>query len=461
MSQGLWIAIAIIAVLVIAALIFGLVRYRSRQVSLLPSTDTAIEAPTPVDRSGGYTASSGISFTQSSGPATVDRPRLDTSGLPGVGDDAAIPRDSVKRPISNVGLPETSDTPLVEEVEEYLAETAATQTAPDVGTIAPTGSDVGAIAPTGSDVGTIAPTAGRLERLRGRLSKSQNAFGRSMLGLLGGGDLDEASWEEVEDTLLIADLGPVTTASVIEHLRAQMAASSVRSEADARAVLREVLIAELNPGWDRSIRALPHADKPSVLLVVGVNGTGKTTTVGKLARVLVADGRRVVLGAADTFRAAAADQLQTWAARVGADVVRGAEGADPASVAFDAVDRGIEIGADVVVIDTAGRLHTKTGLMDELGKVKRVVDKRATVDEVLLVLDATIGQNGLAQARVFADVVDITAVVLTKLDGTAKGGIVFRVQQELGVPVKLVGLGEGPDDLAPFEPAAFVDALLG
>ena len=461
MSQGLWIAIAIIAVLVIAALIFGLVRYRSRQVSLLPSTDTAIEAPTPVDRSGGYTASSGISFTQSSGPATVDRPRLDTSGLPGVGDDAAIPRDSVKRPISNVGLPETSDTPLVEEVEEYLAETAATQTAPELDTIAPAGSDVGAIAPTGSDVGTIAPTAGRLERLRGRLSKSQNAFGRSMLGLLGGGDLDEASWEEVEDTLLIADLGPVTTASVIEHLRAQMAASSVRSEADARAVLREVLIAELNPGWDRSIRALPHADKPSVLLVVGVNGTGKTTTVGKLARVLVADGRRVVLGAADTFRAAAADQLQTWAARVGADVVRGAEGADPASVAFDAVDRGIEIGADVVVIDTAGRLHTKTGLMDELGKVKRVVDKRATVDEVLLVLDATIGQNGLAQARVFADVVDITAVVLTKLDGTAKGGIVFRVQQELGVPVKLVGLGEGPDDLAPFEPAAFVDALLG
>ena len=451
MSQGLWIAIAIIAVLVIAALIFGLVRYRSRQVSLLPSTDTAIEAPTPVDRSGGYTASSGISFTQSSGPATVDRPRLDTSGLPGVGDDAAIPRDSVKRPISNVGLPETSDTPLVEEVEEYLAETAATQTAPELDTIAP----------TGSDVGTIAPTAGRLERLRGRLSKSQNAFGRSMLGLLGGGDLDEASWEEVEDTLLIADLGPVTTASVIEHLRAQMAASSVRSEADARAVLRQVLIAELNPGWDRSIRALPHADKPSVLLVVGVNGTGKTTTVGKLARVLVADGRRVVLGAADTFRAAAADQLQTWAARVGADVVRGAEGADPASVAFDAVDRGIEIGADVVVIDTAGRLHTKTGLMDELGKVKRVVDKRATVDEVLLVLDATIGQNGLAQARVFADVVDITAVVLTKLDGTAKGGIVFRVQQELGVPVKLVGLGEGPDDLAPFEPAAFVDALLG
>ena len=446
MSQGLWIAIAVIAVLVIAALVVGLVRYRSRQVSLNPSTDSAIEAATPADRSGGYTASSGINFTQSSGVATADRPRSDApgfgAGLPGVGDDAAVPRDSVRRPISEVRLPEAP-----------AADTASTEV--------PAPADVGAIAPAGSDVGAIAPPEGRLERLRGRLAKSQNAFGRSMLGLLGGGDLDEASWDEVEDTLLIADLGPVTTASVIEHLRARLAATSVRTEAEARAILREVLISELNPGLDRSIKALPHAEKPSVLLVVGVNGTGKTTTVGKLARVLVADGRRVVLGAADTFRAAAADQLQSWAARVGAEVVRGAEAADPASVAFDAVDRGIAIGADVVVIDTAGRLHTKTGLMDELGKVKRVVEKRAAVDEVLLVLDATIGQNGLAQARVFADVVDITGVVLTKLDGTAKGGIVFRVQQDLGVPVKLVGLGEGPDDLAPFEPAAFVDALLG
>jgi fused signal recognition particle receptor len=443
-SQGLWIAIAVIAVLVIAALIFGLVRYRSRQVSLRPGTDTAIEAATPVDRSGGYTASSGISFTKSPISETIERPRLDTTGLPGVGDDAAIPRDSLKRPISEVRLPE----PAV--VEDVVIEAPA-RAEPAVD----------AITPAAPDVDAIAPSEGRLERLRGRLAKSQNAFGRSMLGLLGGGDLDDASWDEIEDTLLIADLGPVTTASVIEHLRAQVAASSVRNEAEARAVLREVLIRELKPGLDRSIRALPHDDKPSVLLVVGVNGTGKTTTVGKLARVLVADGRRVVLGAADTFRAAAADQLQSWAARVGAEVVRGAEAADPASVAYDAVDKGIAIGADVVVIDTAGRLHTKTGLMDELGKVKRVVEKRAAVDEVLLVLDATIGQNGLAQARVFADVVDITGVVLTKLDGTAKGGIVFRVQQELGVPVKLVGLGEGPDDLAPFEPAAFVDALLG
>jgi fused signal recognition particle receptor len=316
-------------------------------------------------------------------------------------------------------------------------------------------------APAAPDVGAIAPTEGRLDRLRGRLAKSQNSLGRSMLGLLGGGDLDEDSWEAVEDTLLIADLGPVVTESVVSSLRSRMASSGVRTETDARAVLREVLIQELHPELDRSIKALPHDDKPSVLLVVGVNGTGKTTTVGKLARVLVADGRRVVLGAADTFRAAAAHQLESWASRVGAHVVAGAEGADPASVAFDAVDKGIESGADVVVIDTAGRLHTKTGLMDELGKVKRVVSRRAEVDEVLLVLDATIGQNGLPQARVFAEVVNITGVVLTKLDGTAKGGIVFRVQQELGVPVKLVGLGEGPDDLAPFEPAAFVDALLG
>ena len=317
------------------------------------------------------------------------------------------------------------------------------------------------LAPTAPDVGAIAPTEGRLERLRGRLAKSQNALGRSMLGLLGGGDLDEDSWEAVEDTLLVADLGPVVTESIVTALRGRLASGRVRTETDARTVLREVLVAELHPDLDRSVKALPHDNHPSVLLVVGVNGTGKTTTVGKLARVLVADGRRVVLGAADTFRAAAADQLQAWASRVGAHVVRGAEGADPASVAFDAVDKGIESGADVVLIDTAGRLHTKTGLMDELGKVKRVVSRRAEVDEVLLVLDATIGQNGLAQARVFADVVDITGVVLTKLDGTAKGGIVFRVQQELGVPVKLVGLGEGPDDLAPFEPEAFVDALLG
>ncbi len=435
-SESLWIAIAVIAVLVVVALVVGLVRYRRRRISL-SSADTA----TPVDRSGGYTASSGITFTQSAPAEPIER--IDTGGLPAVGDDATIPRDAPKRTIADVQLPE----PPVAEAEPAPVEA----TAPSVDEEAPAAPDIGA----------IAPTDGRLDRLRGRLAKSQNTLGRGMLGLLGGGDLDEESWEAVEDTLLIADLGPVVTESVVTSLRSRMASSRVRTETGARAVLREVLIEELHPDLDRSIKALPHDNKPSVLLVVGVNGTGKTTTVGKLARVLVADGRRVVLGAADTFRAAAAHQLQTWASRVGAQVVSGAEGADPASVAFDAVDKGIDTGADVVVIDTAGRLHTKTGLMDELGKVKRVVSRRAKVDEVLLVLDATIGQNGLPQARVFAEVVDITGVVLTKLDGTAKGGIVFRVQQELGVPVKLVGLGEGPDDLAPFEPAAFVDALLG
>jgi len=424
-SEALWIAIAVIAVLVVVALVVGLVRYRRRRISL-SSADTA----TPVDRSGGYTASSGITFTQSAPAEPVER--IDTSGLPAVGDDATIPRDAPKRTIADVQLPEAPVAPPAPEPE-----------------------------PAAAPVEEIAPVEGRLDRLRGRLAKSQNTLGRGVLGLLGGGDLDEESWEAVEDTLLIADLGPVVTESVVSSLRSRMASSGVRTETEARAVVRDVLIEELQPDLDRSIKALPHHNKPSVLLVVGVNGTGKTTTVGKLARVLVADGRRVVLGAADTFRAAAAHQLQTWASRVGAEVVSGVEGADPASVAFDAVDKGIENGADVVVIDTAGRLHTKTGLMDELGKVKRVVSRRAEVDEVLLVLDATIGQNGLPQARVFAEVVDITGVVLTKLDGTAKGGIVFRVQQELGVPVKLVGLGEGPDDLAPFEPAAFVDALLG
>ncbi|WP_234806402.1 signal recognition particle-docking protein FtsY [Mycolicibacter nonchromogenicus] len=422
-TQTLLIAAAVVvAIALVAVLVWGLVRHRRGRIRLsAPQRES-------LDRSGGYTASSGITFTRTETPE---------SPAPVIGDDATVPRDAPRRTITDVDLPEAPPA-----VPEPQAAPAPEAPEPDVEP-------------------DIEPVEGRLDRLRGRLAKSQNALGRSMLGLLGGGDLDDDSWQDVEDTLLVADLGPVVTESVVNQLRERLAGGQVRTEADARKVLRDVLIGQLQPGLERSIRALPHDDHPSVLLVVGVNGTGKTTTVGKLARVLVADGRRVVLGAADTFRAAAADQLQTWAARVGAEVVRGAEGGDPAAVAFDAVDRGIADGADVVLIDTAGRLHTKTGLMDELGKVKRVVERRATVDEVLLVLDATIGQNGLAQARVFADVVDITGVVLTKLDGTAKGGIVFRVQQELGVPVKLVGLGEGPDDLAPFEPGAFVDALLG
>ena len=307
----------------------------------------------------------------------------------------------------------------------------------------------------------IAPASGRLGKLRGRLSRSQNAIGQGLMGILSAGDLDDDAWEDIEDTLIMADLGTKSTMKVTDSLREKIAERGVSSEEEARAMLREALIEVGHPEMDRSIKAMPNDGKPAVIMVVGVNGTGKTTTTGKLARVLVSMGHNVLLGAADTFRAAAADQLETWGRRVGASTVRGKEGADPASVAFDAVAAGVDQGVDVVLVDTAGRLHTSVDLMDQLGKVKRVVEKKTEVDEVLLVLDATVGQNGLTQARIFRDVVDITGVVLTKLDGTAKGGIVFQVQEELGVPVKLVGLGEGADDLAPFEVEGFVDALLG
>ena len=305
------------------------------------------------------------------------------------------------------------------------------------------------------------PTAGRLQRLRARLARSQNVFGRGLLSVLSREHLDEEAWEEVEDALLSADVGVGATAEIVDRLRDRTKVLGTRSTGELRALLADELVAVLRPDMDRSLRTLPHDGHPAVLLVVGVNGTGKTTTCGKLARVLVADGRTVLLGAADTFRAAAADQLQTWGAQVGAETVRGPEGSDPASVAFDAVKQGADRAVDTVVIDTAGRLHTKVGLMDELGKVKRVVERQGPVDETLLVLDATTGQNGMIQARVFTEIVDVTGIVLTKLDGTAKGGIVISVQRELNVPVKLVGLGEGADDLAPFDPEQFVDALLG
>jgi fused signal recognition particle receptor len=306
------------------------------------------------------------------------------------------------------------------------------------------------------------PSAGRLVRLRGRLARSQSALGSVLLNLLSGASLDETGWEEIEDTLISADMGVTPARQLVEQLRTEVKVAGTRDAAEVREMLRSDLIAQINPDMDRSLHAKPHGDRPAVLLIVGVNGTGKTTACGKLARALVGDGQTVLLGAADTFRAAAVDQLATWGERVGATVVRPAkEGADPASVAFEAVNVGIERGVDTVIVDTAGRLHTKAGLMDELGKIKRVISRHASVDEVLLVLDATTGQNGLRQARVFAEVVDITGIILTKLDGTAKGGIVIAVQRELGVPVKLVGLGEGPDDLALFEPDAFVDAVIG
>jgi len=313
---------------------------------------------------------------------------------------------------------------------------------------------------------TPAPTAGRLRRLRDRLARSGSPLGTRLLGVLSRDHLTEDDWDELEETLLLADVGAGPTDELIEALRTRVRVEGLRDAEQARALLREQLLALVDPSLDRTLRTTPTTGEdgqrlPAVVLVVGVNGTGKTTTVGKLARVLVADGNDVVLGAADTFRAAAADQLETWGSRVGVPTVRSdRDGADPAAVAFDAVRTGVTDGADVVLVDTAGRLQNKSGLMDELGKITRVITRTAPLSEVLLVLDATTGQNGLNQARVFGEVAGVTGIVLTKLDGTAKGGIVVAVQRELGVPVKLVGLGEGPDDLAPFDPEEFVDGLL-
>ncbi|MGD0559856.1 MAG: signal recognition particle-docking protein FtsY [Streptosporangiaceae bacterium] len=303
------------------------------------------------------------------------------------------------------------------------------------------------------------PSAGRMQRLRARLARSQSGFGATLLGLLSRDHLDDDTWDEVEEALITADVGVGPARQMVEDRTTKVKIEGTRTPDELKAMLRAELLSQVGTDTDRSLHM---ENKPAVMMMVGVNGTGKTTTAGKLARNLVGDGKKVVLGAADTFRAAAADQLQTWGDRVGASTVRSdKEGADPASVAFDAVSKGINDNADVVLIDTAGRLHTKTGLMDELGKVKRVIEKKAPVDEVILVLDATTGQNGMRQARVFAEVVNITGIALTKLDGTAKGGIVIAVQRELGVPVKLAGLGEGPDDLAPFDPETFVDAIIG
>ena len=301
----------------------------------------------------------------------------------------------------------------------------------------------------------------RMARLRRRLAGSNNALARGLADLLSRDRIDAETWDDFEATLISSDLGVGPTTELVDNLRSRLAIDGVADPATARAILREELLRLLDPTMDRSLGLTGRDGLPAVVLMVGVNGTGKTTTCGKLARVLVAEHKSVLLGAADTFRAAASEQLTTWGERVGVETVRGPEGSDPASIAHDAVVRGVRDGVDVVLVDTAGRLHTKTGLMDELGKVKRVVEKQAPVTEVLLVLDATTGQNGLVQARIFRDVVDVTGIVLTKLDGSAKGGIVVQVQRELGVPVKLIGLGEGVDDLAPFDAGQFVDGLLG
>ncbi|WP_350274651.1 signal recognition particle-docking protein FtsY [Kribbella sp. HUAS MG21] len=394
-DQALITIVVVIAVVLVVGTT-GLVVARRRRAELPAATKPAVEAP-----------------------GTTDTPETAETREPTVGEDAEEPRDTPTRTLEDTELPEPA-APTVEKPES---------------------------------------AQGRLVRLRARLARSQGSLGKGLLALLSRDKLDEEAWEDIEATLITADVGVAPTQELVEKLRTRIRVEGVGAE-QARQILREELVELVNPALDRSLNVSRKETQPAVVLVVGVNGTGKTTTVGKLARVLVAEDKHVVLGAADTFRAAAADQLQTWGERVGVRTVRGPEGGDPASIAFDSVKQGIEEEADVVLVDTAGRLHTKTGLMDELGKVKRVIEKSADVDEVLLVIDATTGQNGLTQARVFSEVIDVTGLVLTKLDGTAKGGIVIAVQRELGVPVKLVGLGEGPDDLAPFDPEQFVDALL-
>jgi fused signal recognition particle receptor len=356
--------------------------------------------------------------------------------------------------VASAELVETAPPAEVEAVEAEVVEPQIAAPVAETALVEP-------IAPAVPEIEQPEKAASRLGRLRRRLADSNNALARALADLLSSDRIDDETWDDFETTLITSDLGVGPTGELVSALRQQLRIDGISDPEQARDLLRSELIKLVNPDLDRTLK-LDHDDgRPAVLLVVGVNGTGKTTTVGKLGRMLIAEDKTVLFGAADTFRAAAAEQLTTWGERVGVETIRSGEGADPASVAFNAVEEGINRGVDVVLVDTAGRLHTKVGLMDELGKVKRVIEKKAPVNEVLLVLDATTGQNGLTQARIFAEVVDVTGIVLTKLDGSAKGGIVVQVQRELGVPVKFIGLGEGADDLAPFDAEQFVDGLLG
>lgn len=353
---------------------------------------------------------------------------------------------------------EAAESAATESVES--ATSSATPESPVATEPTPVGSAVTESATPAVETPEAAGT--RMQRLKARLSKSGNPFGRALFNILAKDQLSEADWEDVEDTLLLADVGAEASEQLVEELRNDARIAGQSDPAEVRAALKDKLLKLVGTDVDRRLNADKEgANKPSVIIMVGVNGTGKTTTAGKLSRLLVSEGKQVMLGAADTFRAAAADQLETWGAKVGVPVVRSdKDGADPASVAFEASAKAKEANADVLIIDTAGRLQNKSNLMDELGKIRRVTEKNLPVDEVLLVLDATTGQNGMTQAKVFAEAIGITGVVLSKLDGSAKGGIVISVQKELGVPVKLVGLGEGPDDLAPFDPEGFVDGIL-
>ncbi len=470
--DSLWEILVIITVVVLAglALLVGYLRGSGRKSA--PPVEPPPPAREAKTRSANtYKPSSTATIDTSKGapskpaagqPPATERP-ADGSAAPGAGPAESSapskPAESTAEPVARDGGPQT----------------AAQEQPPAPAQQAPTDAEVAAAEqeladePASSESGSTTTTEierpesarGRMTRLRSRLAGSNNALGKGLLTALSGDKLDDAVWEDVEDTLLGADLGVDATTEIVDGLKRRVQVEGAPSDEQLESWLHQELLAQVGPDMDRRIAGTRVGDRPAVIMIVGVNGTGKTTTVGKLARVLVAEDKDVVLGAADTFRAAAADQLETWGARVGVPTVRSdKEGADPAAVAFDAVKAGNVGEVDVVMIDTAGRLHNKVGLMDELAKVKRVIEKQSPIDECLLVLDATTGQNGMRQAEIFAKAVDVTGVVLTKLDGTAKGGIVVLVQRELGVPVKLVGLGEGADDLAPFDPEAFVNAVL-
>jgi fused signal recognition particle receptor len=349
---------------------------------------------------------------------------------------------------------------LDEQTAEQLAQRAPTLAPPSADTDAAVREKLAGApaveeaAPSVSEVSP--PPLSPAERFRLRLGRTRAGLGGRLAAILRGG-IDESVWEDLEDSLISADVGVEATTELVAGLRERCRAEGIRTGPEALALLKEVLRLELGVA-DRSLTW--RDDGTTVWLVTGVNGTGKTTSIGKMAARETATGRTVVLAAADTFRAAAVEQLQRWGERAGARVVRQQQGADPAAVAFDGIRAAAAVGADLLIVDTAGRLQNKRALMDELGKVKRVLDREAgDCDEVLLVLDATTGQNGLSQAQAFQEAVDVTGVVLTKLDGTAKGGIVIAIQRQLGLPVKLVGLGEEIDDLAFFDPDAFVDAL--
>ncbi|OZG50586.1 signal recognition particle-docking protein FtsY [Pseudoscardovia radai] len=460
MDTSTIVGIVIAAVVVIAAIVIAVVAGRRR-------------AAKKAQEAAAAAAQKRASVEGASGTSKADRSAKATKGAaaqasaqkvkkPAAAKESAEKESAEKASADNT-ISESSGTSETEVETAEVAEAATSETpeteAAETEASGPASEAAAAPAPAEKPEGKQS----RLTRLRARLSKSANPFGKALFAILTKDNLSETDWEDIEDTLILADVGTDASEQIVDELRADARVNSSKTPAEVRATLRRMLLEQVGEDTDRSLAAeRDDARHPSVIIMVGVNGTGKTTTAGKLARLFVAEGKSVVLGAADTFRAAAADQLETWGSHVGVPVVRADhDGADPASVAFDAAQKAIDADADVLIIDTAGRLQNKANLMDELGKIRRVVEKKLPVDEVLLVLDATTGQNGMVQAKVFSEAIGVTGVALTKLDGSAKGGIVISVQKELGVPVKLVGLGEGPDDLAPFDPAGFVDGILG